>query len=109
MDWETGVDVEDLLSQVRRQQEEVERIQAGVQTMQVRGSSRGGEVTVSLKGDGRFTEISIDPDTARRYNARDLGEIVLEAVNDGLAKLAEATTARFAPVIEAASRMENLG
>jgi len=32
--------------------------------------------------------------------------LVLEAVNDGLRKMAEATSARFAPVIEAAGRME---
>lgn len=105
MDLETGVDMAGLLDQVRRQQEQVERIQRGVETMEVKGSSRGGEVTVSLKGTGRFTEISIDPESVRRYDARDLGDIVLEAVNDGLRKMAEATSARFAPVIEAAAGM----
>jgi hypothetical protein len=32
---------------------------------------------------------------------------VLEAVNDGLAKLAEATKARFAPITEAAAPNES--
>lgn len=106
MDLETGVDVQGLLDQVKLQQEQVQRIQRGVETMEVKGSSRGGEVTVSLRGSGQFTQINIDPDTIRRYNAHDLGDIVLEAVNDGLRKMAEATSARFAPVIEAAGRME---
>ena len=66
----------------------------------------GREVTVSLRGSGQFTDVSIDPESMRRYNARDLGDMVLEAVNDGLRKMAEATSARFAPVIEAAGRME---
>ena len=104
MDLET--DVQGLLDQVRAQQEQVQRIQRGVETLEVKGYSRGNEVTVSLRGSGQFTDISIDPESMRRFNARDLGDRVLEAVNDGLRKMAEATSARFAPVIEAAGRME---
>jgi DNA-binding protein YbaB len=99
-------DVADLLERVRRQTDQVRRIQRGVEAMLVTGTSRNGEVTVTVQGTGRFTEVSIDPETMRRYNARDLGDIVLEAVNDGLHKLAEASSARFAPVIEAAARID---
>lgn len=96
-------DVEGLLEQVRKQQEEVARIQRGIEAMEVKGASRNNEVSVKLRGAGRFTEIAIDPQAHRRYDAHELGEIVLEAVNDGLTKLALATKARFAPIIEAAS------
>lgn len=99
-------DVAGLLERVRRQADEVLRIQRGVEAMRITGTSRNGEVTVTVQGTGRFTEISIDPETARHATARDLGDIVLEAVNDGLHKLAEASTARFAPVIDAAGRTE---
>lgn len=109
MNGEAEVDVAGLLDRVRRQTDQVQRIQRSVEAMQVKGMSRNNEVTVTLQGTGKFTEISIDPQTARRYDARELGEIVLEAVNDGLRKLAEATSARFAPVIEAASRIEQYG
>lgn len=98
-----SAELERLLEQVRVQQEEVARIQRGVQSMQVEGSSRDNSVTVTVLGTGRFSEVSIDPETIRRYDARDLGEIVLEAINDGVQKLAEASQARFAPIIEAAS------
>jgi hypothetical protein len=103
---EMDTDVAGLLDRVRRQTDQVQRIQRSVEAMRITGTSRNGEVTVTVQGTGRFTEISIDPETMRRYNARDLGDIVLEAVNDGLHKLAEASSARFAPVIEAASRIE---
>jgi len=106
MNTEPNLDVDRLLDQVRQQQEQVQRIQRGVEAMEIKGSSRGDEVTVTLRGTGRFTEVSIDQEAVRRYDARTLGEIVLEAVNDGLRKLGEASTARFAPVIEAASRIE---
>ncbi|MFI5609768.1 YbaB/EbfC family nucleoid-associated protein [Amycolatopsis sp. NPDC051903] len=94
-------DMDELLAQVRRQTEEVQRIQRSVEAMEVKAASRQNEVTVSLRGDGRFTSIDIDPRAIREYDARNLSEIVLEAVNAGLRKLAEASSAKFAPVIEA--------
>ena len=109
MNPEVDVDVAGLLDQVRQQADEVARIQRSVEAMQVKGNSRNNEVTVTVTGTGRFTEINIDPETMRRFNARDLGEIVLEAVNDGLRKLGEASTARFKPIIEAAGRIERTG
>jgi len=106
MNPETDVDVEGLLEKVRQQTDQVQRIQKAVEAMEVKGNSRDNEVTVTVRGTGRFTAIDIDPEAVRRYDARDLGDIVLEAVNDGLRKLAEASSARFALVIEAASRID---
>lgn len=95
-------DMDDLLAQVRKQTEEVQRIQRTVEAMEVKAASRQNEVTVTLRGDGRFTSVDIDQRAIREYDARTLSEIVLEAVNAGLQKLAEASSAKFAPVIEAA-------
>ncbi|WP_037367114.1 YbaB/EbfC family nucleoid-associated protein [Amycolatopsis orientalis] len=95
-------DMDELLAQVRKQTEEVQRIQRTVEAMEVKAASRQNEVTVTLRGDGRFTSVDIDPRAIREYDARTLSEIVLEAVNAGLQKLAEASSAKFAPVIEAA-------
>jgi nucleoid-associated protein EbfC len=106
---EMDADVTGLLDKVRQQADQVQRIQRSVEAMQVKGNSRNNEVTVTVAGTGRFTEITIDPETMRRYNARDLGDIVLEAVNDGMRKLGEASTARFAPIIEAAGQIERAG
>jgi DNA-binding YbaB/EbfC family protein len=100
-------DMDDLLNQVRRQTEEVQRIQRSIEAMEVKGHSRGNEVTATLRGDGRFSAIDIDPEAIRRYDARNLGEIVQEAVNNGLQKLAEASNAKFAPVIESARSLES--
>lgn len=95
-------DMDELLAQVRKQTEDVQRIQRTVEAMEVKAHSRQNEVTVVLRGDGRFTSIDIDPRAIKEYDARNLSEIVLEAVNAGLQKLAEASSAKFAPVIEAA-------
>jgi nucleoid-associated protein EbfC len=103
---EPDVDVAGLLAKVQAQQDEVMRIQKSVEAMQVKGRSRNNEVEVTVQGTGRFTEVSIDQETIRRFDHHELGDIVLEAVNDGLQKLAAASSARFAPMIEAASRIE---
>jgi DNA-binding YbaB/EbfC family protein len=98
-------DMDELLAQVRKQTEEVQRIQRTVEAMEVKAHSRQNEVTVTLRGDGRFTSIDIDPRAIREYDARNLSEIVLEAVNAGLQKLAETSSAKFAPVIAAAKNV----
>jgi DNA-binding YbaB/EbfC family protein len=95
-----GPDLAELLAQVQKQTEEVRRIQRTVEAMEIEGRSRDGEVVVTLCGDGRFTAISIDPESLGRFDAGNLGEVVLEAVNDGLTRLTEASRSRFAPMIE---------
>jgi DNA-binding protein YbaB len=94
-------EVADIMARIQHQQDAVERVQRDVEIMRVDGYSRSNEVTATLQGSGRFTEISIDPDTIRRYDPYDLGAIVLEAVNDAMARLSEATAVCYAPVLEA--------
>lgn len=106
MSTEVDGDVAALLERVRRQQQEIERIQRSVEASETTGGSRGDEVRVTVRGNGRVTAVTLDPDALRRYDAHELGELVAEAVNDGLRRAAEATSARFQPVIEAASRVE---
>ena len=100
-------DLDALLEQVRLQQEQVAEVQASVAAMEIRGASRGDEVTVTLRGTGQFTDVTFHGDTLRRYGPQELGDIVLEAVNDGLARLAAASQARFAPFVEAAGEQRD--
>jgi nucleoid-associated protein EbfC len=101
-------DVAKLMEQVRQQQQEVERIQRGVEAMEITGGSRHDEVQVTVRGNGQLTSVAIDPDALRQYDADELGQIVVEAVNEALRRLAEASSARFRPLIEAASRAGDL-
>ena len=99
-------DVAALLERVRGQRDEIERIQRGVAAMEVTGRSRHDVVRVTVRGSGQLSNVTIDPDALSDYDADELGEIVMEAVNDGLRKVAEASRAKFQPVIEAASKAE---
>lgn len=95
-------DIAGIMARVEEQQHAVERVQRDVEVLRVDGYSRSNEVTATIQGSGRFAEISIDPAAVRRYDTVDLGAIVLEAVNDAMARLSEESAALYAPVIEAA-------
>jgi nucleoid-associated protein EbfC len=97
-------DVAELMERVRQQQEEAEQIQRGVEAMEVTGRSQDGKVQVTMRGNGEVTTVTIDPDALHQYNAEEFGDIVMEAVNNTLRDVAEASSARFRPFIEAAAR-----
>ena len=66
-------DLDALLEQVRVQQEQVAQAQRSVEALEIRGSSRGDEVSVTLRGTGQFTELTVPrrhPAPLRRPRAR---------------------------------------
>jgi DNA-binding protein YbaB len=99
-----GNEVDELIGQLRRHHDEIDRVRRGIDAMVVKGRSRANEVEASVRGNGRLTGVSIDPAALRRLDAHDLGEVITEAVNDALDKLASSAQARFAPALQAASR-----
>src|SRR6516225_10028617 len=92
--------VNSLLESIRSQQANIERIQGELEATEVVGVSRDDEVRVTVRGNGRVTDVTIDEHALRRIDAHELGELVKEAVNDGLRRVAEAGSAKFKPVIE---------
>lgn len=95
--------LDDMLEQVRVSTERIDDLQRELQSREITGYAGNGEVTVRLLGTGQFVDVSIDPDTYRRYDAETVGTLVLTAVNDGLARLQEASRTIFAPVLDAAA------
>jgi nucleoid-associated protein EbfC len=98
-------EVAEVVAQLARQQENVEEARRAVEAMMIKGGSRGHEVIATLRGTGELTDVAIDPDALRRYDAHDIGAMVKEAVTDAQRRLAKATEARFAPVLAIAERL----
>lgn len=94
--------IDRLMAQVYEQQRRVEEVQRTVDRTEVKGRSRENEVEVTVRGNGEFTDISIEARAIGRYDAETLGQVVLEAVNDGLRRVNEMSAAKFAPIIDAA-------
>jgi DNA-binding protein YbaB len=91
-----------LLQEVQANTERVNEMQRDLQSREITGYAGNGEVTVRLLGTGQFVDVYLDPETVRRYDAEVIGSLVLTAVNDGLARLQEASRTIFAPMLDAA-------
>ncbi|GAA2040985.1 hypothetical protein GCM10009839_49140 [Catenulispora yoronensis] len=100
---DTATNVEALMERIRGQQADIERIQRELEATEVVGASRDDEIRVTARGNGQVVGVDIHDEALRRNDAHELGELVKEAVNDALRKVAEAGSARFQPVIEAAA------
>src|SRR5262245_19253372 len=89
--------MEELKARVEAQRVRVAQVQLAVQRLVVTGRSRGGEVTARLNGAGQFTDIVIDPRALRTSTPEAIGRLVVDAVNDGLHRMVEATSRAIAP------------
>jgi DNA-binding protein YbaB len=101
----TDPEVAEMVAHLARQQDEIAQAQRAVEAMLIKGGSRGREVVVTVRGTGELTDVSIDQETLRRYDAHDVGALVTEAVNDARRRLAKASEARFAPFLALADRL----
>ncbi|MBS2540014.1 YbaB/EbfC family nucleoid-associated protein [Catenulispora sp. NF23] len=100
IDFSTNVNA--LMERIRDQQADIERIQRELEVMEVVGASREDEVRVTVRGNGQVIGVDIDEQAMRENDAYELGELVKEAVNDGLRRVAETGSRKFQPMIDAA-------
>lgn len=73
-----------MLKQVQKMQEDMERAQAELKTAEVSASAGGGMVTVVVTGGLEVKEIKIDPAAIDPDDPELLADMVLAAVNEGL-------------------------
>ena len=100
IDFSTNVNA--LMERIHSQQADIERIQREIEVMEVVGASRDDEVRVTVRGNGQVVAVDIDERAHRDSDAYELGQLVKEAVNDGLRRVSEAGSAKFKPLMDAA-------
>jgi nucleoid-associated protein EbfC len=91
--------IDELLARAEEQQRLITEAQQSLERTELVGRSRNGVVTAKLRGSGQLVEVSIDPRQLARYDAKALGVLVVEAVNDAMARLSQATRDAFAPFL----------
>jgi nucleoid-associated protein EbfC len=79
-----GFDVNALMKQAQKMQEEVLQAQESLKDEVVEASAGGGMVKVKMGGDLTLREIVIDPEAIDPEDAEMLAEMVQAAVNEGL-------------------------
>lgn len=96
----------DVLAEIDSQQRLFEQAEQAMLRTEVTGRSRNGEVSAKVIGTGRFTEIVIDPKLSQRLGAQAIGALVVEAVNDAIARLAVAGRKHFEPLFGSSPQSE---
>jgi nucleoid-associated protein EbfC len=99
MDMPEELDLDRMLEDVRKQQQRIEEIQKEVNATTTTGFDTHRLVTVTVKGAGEVSQVQINPDAMRRFDADGLGKLVVEAVTNATTAASSMTRKKFSEVV----------
>src|SRR6185503_207066 len=82
----------EIMKQAQKLQSKMETMQTELESLEVRGSSGGGLVRVTMSGKGVLRKLSIDPSLIKEEEREILEDLIVAAANDAKLK-AETLTA----------------
>lgn len=96
-----------LTAEVQESQRRLAEVRDDLMAAEIVGSAERGMVTVTMTGGGRFTAVTIEDDAVRSFQPRELGGVVLAAINDAMRQHAELTREKFGPLMEDPSLLDD--
>lgn len=87
--------LEDIMAMAQNVQAELEKAQAGLDTIEVEGASGGGLVKVKASAKGRIIALDIDESLLQPGEKQMLEDLVVAAFNDARAKADAASGAEM--------------
>lgn len=84
-----GNQMQNLMRQAQKMQEEMQKAQASLEETMVEGSAGGGLVKVEMNAKKVVSNISISPDAVDMDDLTMLEDLVIAALNDAYAKAEE--------------------
>lgn len=88
--------MEDIMKMAQNVQEELQKAQAGLDTIEVEGAAGGGLVKVKASAKGRIIGLSIDDSLFQPGEKQMLEDLIVAAFNDAKAKADAASGAEMA-------------
>jgi hypothetical protein len=88
------------MRQAQRIQQQMESVQASLAQKSIETSSGGGAVKVTVSGDGNVKSIRILPDAVNKDDVAFLEDLVLTAVNSGIAQARELSNKEMGSVTQ---------
>ncbi len=88
-------DLNDILAMAQNVQQELEKAQQGLDTIEVEGQSGGGLVKVKASAKGRIIGVSIDESLLQPSEKQMVEDLVAAALNDARAKADAASSAEM--------------
>jgi nucleoid-associated protein EbfC len=87
-----------IMKQAKKMQERMARLQQELETKTVDASSGGGMVSVVVNGKFEIITLKIEKDVVNAEDVEMLQDLVMAAVNEGVRKAQEMTTAEMSKI-----------
>jgi len=84
-----------MMAQMRKMQQDMERVQEELANTSVEGVAAGGAVTVTVNGDYRVTKASLKPEAVDPEDIETLEDLIVVACNDALGKVQELSSRKM--------------
>jgi nucleoid-associated protein EbfC len=90
--------MQQLMKQAQKMQEQLEAAQAELAEAEVKGSAGGGLVEATVRGSGELTEITIDPKVVDPDDIETLQDLIVAAVRDANRAATELANQKMGPL-----------
>ncbi|MDT5368789.1 MAG: nucleoid-associated protein EbfC [Mycobacterium sp.] len=87
-----------LLAQAQQMQQQLMQAQEELAATDVHGQAGGGLVQVTMKGSGELVAVSIDPKIVDPDDVETLQDLIVGALTDASAQVAELAQSRLGPL-----------
>jgi len=101
--------IQQLLKQAQKMQQQVASAQAELAEAQLTGTAGGGLVTVTITGTGEITGVKIDPKAVDPDDVETLEDLVLAALHNTTEAVRELTEEKMGPVTSGLGGLGGLG
>ncbi len=88
----------DLMQQAQMMQQQMQEKQAELEEAEYKGTSGGGMVEVTMKGNHQVTAIKIDPEAVQPDDVEMLEDMVAAAVNEAVRVIDESSESAMAEI-----------
>jgi DNA-binding YbaB/EbfC family protein len=87
-----------MMQQIRKMQQEMERVQAELAATVVEGSASAGLVTVGITGEYQVKKVTIKPEAVDPEDVETLEDLLVVALNDALTKVQSLSSSKVGAV-----------
>ncbi|MGP4115211.1 YbaB/EbfC family nucleoid-associated protein [Streptomyces sp. 4N509B] len=95
-----GVDMQQLLQQAQKMQQDLAAAQQELAEAQVEGTAGGGLVRATVSGSGELTALEIDPKAVDPEDTETLADLVIAAVRDANNAAQELAKVKLGPLAQ---------
>jgi nucleoid-associated protein EbfC len=87
-----------MMQQIRKMQQDMERVQTELANTVIEGSASGGIVTVAISGEFTVKKVTIKPEAVDPEDVETLEDLIVVACNDALGKVQALSSSKMGAI-----------